>query len=60
MKDKKIYIGSQRCKIFDEFNLNICYNCCNYNHNSKKCTNDKKCPKCAEKHTLDECKSSIL
>lgn len=50
-----VYLGWQRCKVYDEFNMNRCRRCCKYNHSSKKCNNTTSCPKCGGEHELHEC-----
>lgn len=35
MKDKKIYVGCSRCKLYNEFKVNLCHKCCEYNHSTK-------------------------
>lgn len=55
MKGKKLYIGWQRCPVYDDYNVNMCYRCCGYNHNYKKCTRAAVCFKCAGAHEGKEC-----
>lgn len=55
----KMYIGHQRCKVFDYFNVNLCFKCGRSNHNHKKCVNDAKCLICAGDHLTNTCKSSF-
>lgn len=57
MLTKKVYFGSNRCKIYDDFNLNICKQCCRYGHSSKNCRNKEntKCIYCAGSHLFSEC-----
>lgn len=50
-----IYIGWQRCKVYDEFNLSRCYNCCMYYHGKAKCKNVTRCGICADNHSTDKC-----
>ena len=62
MKERKIYIGCQRCNVYDEFNVKRCFKCNSYGHSKAKCTNNPKYEKCADEHTSEECKneSNIL
>ena len=56
----KIFVGHQRCKIYDLINLNPCYNCARYGHNASKCNNDSVCIKCSEEHNVNECKNNKI
>lgn len=58
MIDKKIYFASNRCRIVNDFNLNICTKCCKYGHSAKKCTfaNQPVCLYCAGSHSFTDCK----
>ncbi|XP_044575208.1 uncharacterized protein LOC123259016 [Cotesia glomerata] len=53
-----IYVAHQRCRVFDVFDVNLCYKCCRSNHSYKKCSNDVKCAVCAGGHETKSCKSS--
>lgn len=60
MKDEKMYIGYHRCKVWNEYNLNKCFNCSQYGHSSKNCQYESKCAKCAGNHKTYECKSKTI
>ena len=36
-----------------------CYNCQQFGHVAKFCVNNKRCPKCSENHSYEECKSVL-
>lgn len=55
MDTKKLYVGTNRCPVFDDFNLNICYKCSKYGHSSKKCRNNEICGYCAQNHSSKNC-----
>lgn len=56
MQVGKIRIGWDYCKIFEELNLNRCFKCNGYGHNSKKCRNQLSCAICADSHESNGCK----
>lgn len=58
MKTGKIYIGCSRCKVYNDFNTNICYNCCGYNHSLKGCKREVKCYHCAGNHSGKDCSNN--
>lgn len=55
----KMYIGHQRCKVFDYFNFNLCFKCGRSNHNHKKCVNAAKCLICAGDHLTNTCTNPV-
>lgn len=55
-ENKGVFIGHQRCRVYDLINITPCYNCARYGHSATKCDNDSVCIKCAEKHNVSECK----
>lgn len=59
MYNKKVYIGWQRCLVFDVYDLNRCYNCCGYNHSKSKCNNTKACKNCSGEHDVKDCNEEI-
>ena len=52
-----VHIGFNKYKvqIWNTSNLNQCYKCLKFGHNSTKCTKDQVCPLCNGKHTLKQC-----
>ena len=65
MKEGKIDIAYSRCKVHDDYNINICHDCCNYNHSFKSCCKKKDvkqcCTYCAGNHsyTIGENKQAL-
>lgn len=55
MKLGKLYIGWQRCRVFEDINLRRCQNCNGYNHSSSKCKNGGTCTYCSGNHKVEEC-----
>lgn len=51
----RIFIGYQNCKVFDDLNIQPCFNCGRFGHNGNKCRNDKVCLKCAGTHNSINC-----
>jgi hypothetical protein len=53
---KKLYIGWQSCKVYNDLGLNRCWKCCGYGHSGKKCTSaNYYCQYCAENHSTGSC-----
>ena len=48
-------MGWQRYKVFEDFNVNRCYNCNGYGHSAKKCKEKISCKFCAEEHDGKVC-----
>lgn len=58
MSQSKVLIGWESCKVYEDLNLDRCFNCNGYFHNSKKCRNEKSCSKCSEHdHSANRCKN---
>ena len=52
----RIYIGLQRvCKVYDSFFVLRCYNCQDFGHHSKDCTNTAVCGYCSGEHQTRSC-----
>lgn len=60
MRDKRLYVGWQRCVVYDEFDINRCFNCCGYNHSKSKCRNRKACKRCGGEHDVKDCNAEQL
>lgn len=60
MKNSRVKIGWEYCKIFEDFNLNRCFKCSSYGHSSKKCFNNTTCSKCAGNHDSSACTSNKI
>ncbi|KAJ8670255.1 hypothetical protein QAD02_001514 [Eretmocerus hayati] len=57
MTERMIYVGYNRCPVFDDFNIGMCYKCNKYGHGAKKCYNEYKCKYCAEDHNENDCQN---
>lgn len=57
MTTKRLFIGSNRCRVFDDFNLNICYKCSKFGHSSKYCRSTATCGICSGNHLTKECQN---
>lgn len=55
MKNRTLYIGWQRCRVFEDFNLSRCFKCNGYAHSAKKCQSEVKCQYCAKNHDGASC-----
>ncbi|XP_015601036.1 uncharacterized protein LOC107270492 [Cephus cinctus] len=58
--NNKIFVGHQCCKAYDLINVNPCFNCGRFGHNTNKCRNDPVCIKCSDNHNVSECKNSNI
>lgn len=54
-RDNRIFVGHQRCVVYDQINITTCYNCGRLGHNGKKCRNKQICIKCSGNHKTSEC-----
>lgn len=55
-----ISVGWEKCRVFEDYNVNRCYKCCGYNHRASKCENLAACNSCGGKHDSNECTNSEL
>lgn len=55
----RLFIGHQSCRVYDHFNLNLCFNCGRLNHSHKKCSNETKCLNCAGDHPTKTCTAQV-
>ena len=55
--DKRLFVGHQRCMVYDLINISPCYNCGRLGHNGKKCNNKQICIKCTGNYETDKCNS---
>lgn len=58
MKQQRVMIGWNRCRIYEHINVLRCYKCNEYGHVAKDCTSESVvCALCAGNHKIEECKS---
>lgn len=55
IKAEKIYLGWDRCRVYDNVNILRCFNCNGFNHKAIHCKNEISCPKCAKSHDIKNC-----
>lgn len=55
MRQGKIYIGWQRCPVYEDLEVPRCHNCQGFFHKKTNCTNKITCPKCGEEHDQAKC-----
>ena len=61
MSRKQIFVGSQICKVYEEYGIVQCYKCYKFGHKSNNCTNDIDiCKKCAGSHRSDKSSSNDI
>ena len=63
MSTKSVFLDHEKCKVYDEFNINRCKNCCSYYNSHKKCTEKfrrpQTCYKFSENHDPNICRSEV-
>ena len=57
--NKRLCINFERYRLVKYIPIIRCYGCQQFGHTKSKCTNPIVCPKCAEEHTENECKSNV-
>lgn len=57
LKNERLSIGWDRCRVFEHVYVNRCYKCLGFNHTANTCSNKKACSKCAEEHEMKDCNS---
>lgn len=60
MKNQKIFVGWQRCSVYECIDILRCYNCSGFHHKASDCKKTKYCPRCSQVHELKECDSTVL
>ena len=55
---KRLFIGHQRCMVYDQINITLCSNCGRLGHNGGKCRNRQICTKCTGNHETNKCSST--
>ena len=56
MDSKKIYVGPNRCTVYDNVHIKMCNKCSCFGHNGDKYrSNDVRCCHCAEDHKSEDC-----
>lgn len=58
MKQEKLSIGWDRCRVFEHTYIVRCFKCLGFNHISKVCTKIQLCVKCGGEHDQHECLSN--
>lgn len=59
LKEDKLKIGWNICKVQSYIGILRCFKCCGYYHFAKECKKEEACGKCAGKHANKECKSEV-
>lgn len=57
LKEEKVKIGWNICKVQDYIGILRCFKCCGYYHFAKDCKREETCGKCMGKHATKDCKS---
>lgn len=53
---KRLYIGLQSCRVYNDLNIRRCWKCAMYGHYGGSCENVEYCQICAGKHNTRNCK----
>ncbi|KAJ3640508.1 hypothetical protein Zmor_003801 [Zophobas morio] len=53
-------IGLDGCSIYSGIGVSRCFQCNCFNHSSSKCNKELSCPKCSDKHKIQDCKAENL
>lgn len=56
---KKLYIGWERCPVYEDISVPQCYNCCGYYHKNTNCNNKTVCGYCGGEHNKKECQKQV-
>jgi hypothetical protein len=56
---ERIYVGWDRCRLYEHFYFQQCFNCAGFHHLAKDCKNNVSCPRCAGSHPLKECSATV-
>lgn len=56
----KVYIGWERCPVFEDLDVLRCFNCQAFHHKQQECRNEVVCPKCSENHTESNCNNQQM
>ncbi|XP_046411961.1 uncharacterized protein LOC124175605 [Neodiprion fabricii] len=55
--DKRISVGWEKCRVFEDLDINRCFKCGGFNHMGSKCKNERACSSCGEDHDTRDCKN---
>lgn len=55
MSGKKVFLGWERCQLFEDISIPRCFKCQAYYHKSNECGQETNCELCAENHDVREC-----
>ena len=59
MKDQRVNIGWDRCRVYEIIDVLRCFKCSEYGHKAAKCNKVTCCPKCSQGHPVSECESNV-
>lgn len=60
IKEQRINIGWERCRIFEGTEVIQCFKCKGFNHKAADCKNEELCFKCHGPHRSKECNNEII
>lgn len=59
MKEGRLKINWERCRVFEDLNVYMCHKCCGFNHMGGTCKNKLACVKCAGEHIGSRCENDV-
>ena len=59
INQKKVFIGWQRCSVYENLSISRCFKCQDYFHKSTDCNNAITCGYCAGSHDGSECAQQV-
>lgn len=59
MYHKRLYIGWERCPVYEDISVPQCFNCNGYYHKNTNCKNKTVCAYCGDEHNKNECQKRI-
>lgn len=58
VKKKRVFIGTDICKVMESVSVLRCFKCCGYKHRADTCRNNKACLRCGGEHIIKDCKAT--
>lgn len=59
MKEGKLNVFWNRCRVVNHVGIMRCYKCNGYNHTKEKCKSSTACGKCSGEHETKDCDSNV-
>lgn len=59
MVEKKVFVGWERCPVYEDLMIPKCKRCNAYDHKEINCKNKLTCPICNEEHKMNDCPRNV-